>query len=119
MRTGGENSGYSLVDNGDGGVDLAFSDREWRSHAEAVEHAAGRAHNIHRHTPSQAFVTDGDPQHIGWFFCLSILDQLDADEQSLASYIPDVLMALLKFAQAGQQVLSPLSRLFDQPLLLN
>src|SRR5256885_1919094 len=119
MRTGGENSGYSLVDDGDGCVDLPFGYREWRSHAEAVEHAAGRAHNIHRQPPSQAFVPDGDPQHVGWFFCLSILDKLDADEQSLAPYIPDVHVAVLEFTQTGQQVLSPSSCLFDQPLLLN
>src|SRR5438034_11500588 len=35
MRTGGENSRYSLFDDGDGCVNLPFRYREWRSHAEA------------------------------------------------------------------------------------
>ena len=48
MRTGGENSRNSLFDDSDGCIDLPFGYREWGSHAEAVEHAAGRAHNIHR-----------------------------------------------------------------------
>src|SRR5579883_367955 len=119
VRTGGENCRYSLVDDGDSGVNFAFRDRKGWSHAEAVEHAAGGAHDIHGEAAPQAFIPDGDAQRVGWLSGIAILDQLDADEQSLAPDIADLLVAFLQFPQAREQVLSPLSCLLDQPLLLN
>src|SRR5579875_3567566 len=119
VRTGGENRHDGLVNDGDSGIDLAFGDREGRSHAEAVEHATGRAHDIHGEAAPQAFIPDGDARRVGWRSGLAILNQLDADKQSLAAHIADLLVAFLQFPQAREQVLTPLACLLDQPLLLN